>query len=854
MRNKPIGIKEIQKRQTRVSECADMSRIALDESSASICKDHNTRDLYIESMFSNCVDEQSSSRYLGKMINMLNECNSDTTDKRHSDALVGIMTESVVPAMATETLKSDAFIKLSYGKDEIMNAVNEAIYCDRVISNDKKISKRFNADIYVREHQFYTDHHKMYHTICEWINTYNMPGYAKLSTSLDEISYLFQKNNIQYDSKDMVTYVTEFFIMDPGRNKTGTAKRLRNALEENMMISESDVEGVDYLFEAKTRKKKEKTVDAIIKKCKAQDNIDDKAFLSAIRSIYVDSPANIVDGTPNVLKWIRQLIVMSTLGINVIFGALVIMVDKIVEMNLNRKEIIRVHKAFMKEKAKIDEMIEQEDDPDKYDELKKYSDKLDAAIASIYTKAGEIMDTDELTDQDKVMEEVSNSIPVEYDKLKAEAVINDIKNITEQIYSKYASSLIGHGAAFVNNIVAYMEYSAFSKLCVRVHGETDNIWAFDCIALTINSNNESDNEDVVKYINEVMLPDLRESECPYSFYINTGAVFIELHIVYKSQIIVKPELNPGFSDESFSLDDQYKLYEFYNNCNKIDRLTNARPETMVNDIIESNLDTSMISYIIEMAKFILSDDQFRTDDSWMQIMSKYYQPYGESTGEEYVDKVASNNRLALGMYSLDEAEETNYPLEIQIEAYENIRKIINEEFDLNSVKIALQGMKDKVKTLSSKEKEASNNIDIAANNFIRSAQSALTNNRREAIIKGSLIPSFSKCIKAAIGVGAIGAVGGPALAVISVFSGLAISKHLNDRERTLMLDEIETELQVVEKELQMAENDNDMTRYRKLLTYQKRLKKEAFKIRYKLSRKAKRNLVTRGSEDGTAED
>ena len=107
----------------------------------------------------------------------------------------------------------------------------------------------------------------------------------------------------------------------------------------------------------------------------------------------------------------------------------------------------------------------------------------------------------------------------------------------------------------------------------------------------------------------------------------------------------------------------------------------------------------------------------------------------------------------------------------------------------------------------------------------------LRSDRREAIIKGSLIPSFSRTLKLALGFTAI-SIFNPIAGLISIMGYLGASKKLNKRERQLIYDEIETELKVTEKELQMAENDGDMKRYRFLLQYQKKLTREKQRIRY----------------------
>ena len=79
---------------------------------------------------------------------------------------------------------------------------------------------------------------------------------------------------------------------------------------------------------------------------------------------------------------------------------------------------------------------------------------------------------------------------------------------------------------------------------------------------------------------------------------------------------------------------------------------------------------------------------------------------------------------------------------------------------------------------------------------------------------------------------AVGVFAGPQTAAITALGGLAASKYLNNRERKMILDEIDTELHVVEKQIDIAQNENDMNQYRFLLNYQKKLAREARRIKY----------------------
>lgn len=164
--------------------------------------------------------------------------------------------------------------------------------------------------------------------------------------------------------------------------------------------------------------------------------------------------------------------------------------------------------------------------------------------------------------------------------------------------------------------------------------------------------------------------------------------------------------------------------------------------------------------------------------------------------------------------------------------------------NLNSIKLALAGTKKKAKDLSAKEQEMSRQLDYTANNLVKSVQNALTNDRREGLIKGSVIPSFSKCIKICIALAGTGYFAGPGVAMITAIIGLANSKRLNFKERALLLDEIEIELKIVEKEINLAESDNDVKKLRTLMQYQKTLQREYQRLKYNLKVKSRTTTIT----------
>ena len=178
---------------------------------------------------------------------------------------------------------------------------------------------------------------------------------------------------------------------------------------------------------------------------------------------------------------------------------------------------------------------------------------------------------------------------------------------------------------------------------------------------------------------------------------------------------------------------------------------------------------------------------------------------------------------------------------------EQEKRILSEGFDPNNLKLMMAGIKKKMSSLSAKQQELCRNLDACVNNLASSIKQALVSDRREAIIKGSVIPSFSKGIKLCIPLAGITAFN-PALGLITALGGLAMSKSLTERERSLLLDEIDIELKVVSKEIQKAEDKGDTKNYRKLLTYQKKLQREHQRIKYRL-KGGNKNLPDISSDD-----
>ena len=141
----------------------------------------------------------------------------------------------------------------------------------------------------------------------------------------------------------------------------------------------------------------------------------------------------------------------------------------------------------------------------------------------------------------------------------------------------------------------------------------------------------------------------------------------------------------------------------------------------------------------------------------------------------------------------------------------------------------------------------SKRIDGSMESLRRSIEKSLTTDNREAIIKGQVIPSASKIIKMTI-TGGVAWMLNPCLAVIGAIGALAMSKKLQKKERQLLLDEINIELEMCEKYLKIAEEKDDLKATRELLQIQKRLQREKSRLTYKAKYHYNDNIDTSTSD------
>jgi len=207
------------------------------------------------------------------------------------------------------------------------------------------------------------------------------------------------------------------------------------------------------------------------------------------------------------------------------------------------------------------------------------------------------------------------------------------------------------------------------------------------------------------------------------------------------------------------------------------------------------------------------------------------------------DPVPETENLNEAILNAECILEANSAICTLINNMEDNRGSMLEASFLNTLRMASMKLKNAMTKANDRERSMSKNLDAAVNNLTKGVERALTNDNREAVVKGTFLPSASKVIKICLSIAAIGgsiglatgtAVYGIAAAVISLIGYIGCSAKFKAKERQMVIDEIEIELKICKKYIEIAESKNDMKALRELLSIQRNLERQLQRIKYKM--------------------
>lgn len=655
-----------------------------------------------------------------------------------------------LPKRKASKAKNEAFIQ---GYERIIEATTKMIYCDRILDNYNRISKRFNIDKVIQENVYTNGIDDTIIHICHLLETYDVPDKVKYNTVLETVWYGFNKNYVDCAPSHYTTLITDYF-MAKGNNR-GMCTKL---LEASMVVKKDDYDGdLEVLTEEEPEEDEIKfeamafqdqirahvvgysgNPDIVLKEeanfnkifndfKKSDDRHKENKFQMLIRKLYAKNPKDIIQGTPSLLNYVRLVFVLGSCAIHPIIGGVALLTDIFLGLHTQRKETEAMLKCFKNEIAVSKKKMNSTTDPEEKVRLKSYIKELEKG----YEKIDEYYE-ERLTD-----EEVDKKYD---DNIESDDSFDDISG---DDFGDFDDDDFG-------------DFEDFDDM--------DFNESFICKAGIL----------AERYAD---IPHKEFDDSMLSEMIKTAPIICsemaDIALYYPS--IVDP-----IKLESVIMEELNALKHKESAAYTMGLLTDAK----------SKLEYSSIKPVPDAT-----------------TLTEY-----ESCLDDTVSILESLNDI--------------------LQACHYYHPLIEGSFT-NSIKLASEKVKRTLTKLSDKERQVSKNIDLAANNTKKAMEKSLTADNREAVIKGSVLPSASKTIKLAITTAGLGLIN-PALAVIGALGYLGMSKSYKHKERQMVIDEIEIELKMCEKYIEIAESKNDMKALKKLLTIQRELERQRQRIKYNM--------------------
>ena len=787
-------------------------------------------------------------RYINEALDMINELEVPDIQKQPLNVQI---TDNILTKVTPDTVRNLVNKKARNGiplSDTINRKVNDTIIMDRILKNNETLSKRFDFDKIIKTNSM-GDLDELVRELCSLIDTYELSVEAKYNIALENIIYSLYKNSINYDKKHVANVITDYFLESNLILMDVDIDGMVKVIENSRVVSPSIIDKYPLLESASNNKRYSSMIDGLSKKCDNKTignfilgakkaNTEDKA------SAYISKAVNMT--CKNNTSFNDKKNLMTSVYLLPLIG-------NVSKAFVNYQMQLSDSKTNMRNKLEDQEFIDimnslmNDDDDDLFITAESISDMIhlkndifdddyhEVDIVQSLFESEDFADSDDIkeilnkfeADQEKSIGRFKNCLLKIYRK-SPKNIIDETPHILRLIrvvfiLGTFTIPVIGPALSL---ILAFVDHLLSSKINDKQTKELITALEYERkLAKEKLDKNKGDKSDLEKYIK--CLDRCIEKCDEYRDSITSNE--IEGRDKYTSD-----------DDDDFDFDfDDFKF----------ESAKLVYKTTMLNMIMEAHNDDKFYKNITsniphEIAKS--GEDLY----DYMNILKEF----GINVGEvKYLIKKDNDVSVTESTYlttttdrilripSISEFITEDQSLVRQFTAYKallDIEKIyeegvINEAFSMNTLKLIIQNFKKKIKDLSTKEKAMWQTLDANMSGFMRAVEKSLTSNRREAIIKGSIIPSFSKCLKTAIVVGGVTFVN-PIAGLITAMGMYGSSKYLNRRERQLIYDEIDTELKVVEKELQMAENDQDMKKYRFLLQYQKKLARERQRIKYGL--------------------
>lgn len=767
------------------------------------------------------------------------------TSKSKSDftKVLYLVSEKVLPQI--DNIKLARVVVNKYSDIDTNNILldecNLIIACDRVIKNQEKLKSRYDIDSIVTESNIADDVtlETCIHRLCECIDSFNIDIEVKYNLALENVLYTLDKNHVHVDRAFILETITNYFLI----KHADCLDNIREILSESVYYTDKDKKSLEFVLDDEDLELdisfniepineaslKKNEVKDILNKLKKIPNKTPSVIKQAINKIYTKSPNNIIDETPNFLSWIRNVLVFSTMGVNLYLGLIVLFVDKFIEMSLQRVETDRFINKIKKEKEICESKINKLKDSDNKKRLQEYIKTLDNNIKKLEDYRDNLYTQKEL---DKMNEQVNLRTFLEEDVITCDEFINNHCHIVymeftkiRNKYNKIVNAMYRDikDTVLIENLSKLSPLDTEQKICRYLDADARVMIP---VANITYSNYEGDIKAIVNNIIELLEPELLDD---FSLIYDGEDGLYVIYLCYDYKIKGLPIDSCVHQN---ILRDMGLIVGLEEACKEL-----VSHNDMINTISENlqYYDDDNLDNITDISLF---ESDILNPDELNSVLENYKTKLYQSDSK---DKYKLGSCIQENMFriktnrnkSTQKDRFTTYGNIIMLNEAIEALEGINETAAKTNINIAREKLKKAVLKLSDKEKIMSKRLDSALGNFNDKIQKELSNKNREAVIKGSILPSASSVIKIALATG-VAAMINPAIAVVAALGGIAASKAGTKREKQFILDEIDIQLKLVEKKIQLAESNNDMKSLEQLLKLEQKLKREKQRIIYRL--------------------
>lgn len=651
--------------------------------------------------------------------------------------------------------------------------VNEQ--CDRVLSNHQKLTKRFNLDNVVRKCPLnYQSYQDCILKICNLIETYEIPEGAKYLICLENIMYLMNRNCIPVDNSFIVETVTDYFLMSENDDCDTTIKNIKYVIENSKFFSEEELSGVNYLF------------------------IDEQAV--------IDELENEDD--------------ISPIEENKIHDAF---------LNYKKKRTVTLKKKQKVESLKIKKAIH-----DFKKSHKKSIESFKATISRIFVNSPE---------------GIINELPDIFAFIRLGVVIgsfaiNPFIGVLVTITGFFLKMKVSRERMEIvvaqytkerDNYKKKMDEAKangdekkrekYEKLYKQYKSDVNKLEMYQDELYTEAENDKRMEE---KYAKEAEAAggddfdfDFDDFDMDFDFEEQTAIKYTEMMAILCEELSYsKSNLMAAISNNISKVpnDDIYSVTEAIKLCNDI--VDCPRYINILEDELARTRSNKRESYIPSLQRI----------DAVKECISD-------------IDKIKYNSLLESAYVSVDDNtipdikslyESLNCKSNVINDTIEYLNEAKDEKSGMSfmsKVKIASENLRRFALKAKDKDKQLSMKLDSELGRTMKSAKKAMISDSRESIIKGSFLPSASKCIHIALASG-LTALFSPVAAVIGLIGYIGCSKSLTEKERNLILDDIDIEIKMCDKYMKIAEDKDDLTAVREIMKTKRDLERQRSRILY----------------------